>query len=146
MNTNRKYNRRSSKNRNATVRTNKKRRPRRRTNIRRKRTNKKLYGGSRPSSAPSERQTPPVSQPREGRRRSLHSAEEVIENVRGMLGKTSQSKNDKEEEAKITDAKNSRDDIIKKYEEQKGELQKEVIDPNTYLISVFEELEEKGSP
>lgn len=45
MNTNRKYNRRSSKNRNATVRTNKKRRPRRRTNIRRKRTNKKLYRG-----------------------------------------------------------------------------------------------------
>ena len=141
MNTNRKYNRRSSKNRNATVRTNKKRRPRRRTNIRRKRTNKKLYGGSRPSSAPLERQTPSVSQPREARRRSLPGAEEVIETVRkGLMETIPQSKNDKEKEAKITDAKNSRDEIIRNYEEQKEELKKEVIDPNTYLESVFEEL------
>ena len=137
MNTNRKYNRRSSKNRNATVRTNKKRRPRRRTNIRRKRTNKKLYGGAvsssksqlpkRPSSAPAGRvpRGPP---------------DLMTKNIRDILaGETSQYQNEEEKENKIEIAKSKRGEVIKKYEEQI----KKVIHPNDYLKTVFDQLKQE---
>lgn len=135
MNTNRKYNRRSSKNRNATVRTNKKRRPRRRTNIRRKRTNKKLYWGAGSSSGS---QLPP-------RPSSAPDGRKIARIVRGILGKTSQYQNDeeKENEIKLAKSKIKRDEVIKKYEGQKEELQKKVIHPNDYLIKVFNQLKQE---
>ena len=138
MNTNRKYNRRSSKNRNATVRTNKKRRPRRRTNIRRKRTNKKLYGGGE-SSSKSQLPKRPSSAPAG---RVLRVSPDILHhNIHDILTeKTSQYQNEeeKEKENKIEIAKSKRGEVIKKYEGKKEKM--EVIDPNDYLKTVFNEL------